>query len=610
LKTFSSKKVFVLALMVVVTQLLIACAREPEAPRSTSYIFATATPTLTPPFQAVPNITPTATPTPINPTETPLPTATLPPTPIVAPTPVKPVETVLSNNELGIAGWTDTRVSWSPDGMHYVLQIINEPDSLDFYFLIRPPASIVASYRLSRTAYNTFAWSANGQYLSYIAQDSEGNAGAVRLIDTQGSAQAPTEVFRGPCTSAGWLGADKLIATCGTNVFNLDISRKNQPENIFKLDENGRFPGAPTPLNLVARSLPSPDGKTIAVFGLQRAPANSTKPPIGEVGFLDVETRKFSVLDRNNRPVAPVEWTPDSKFLILRNITADWNVAYTFDFYLADPQKLKISQNLSKSNPDCDPVLAKQDCQGIKPSPYQTSSILFSPDSTRYLITGIKYTSRPTIGLQEQPQVFVGTTKDGKLTKLSEPSVGNKLTGTQWLSGNRYFFSTVGENGGARVFIDNKQVSVAPVLVQTKVSGIDEGGSVRLYQAPATPAPTTEPVVIIATNPPETPAPTRTPSPTSPPGTTVPANTPAISPTGSLITAVPNLLTPEATPSPRPTLPPLPTNSPTPALSAKSPVVFGYFLSPKTNWLIAIERIASAGKPVQFQLRLLPFTLK
>jgi hypothetical protein len=608
LKAVRNKKAIILVLLVVIAQILTACAQEQGAQRATAYVFLTPTPTVTPPFLAVPNITPTATATPVNPTETPLPTATLPPTPIVAPTPVKAVETLITNNEFGVSGWTDTRVNWSPNGLHYIVQIVNEPDSLDFYFLVRPPASIVTSYRLSRSAINTMLWSADGRYLSFIAQDSEGNAGPVRLIDTAGAAQTPTEIFKGPCTSANWLGKAKLIATCGTNVFSLDITLKTQPENIFKLDENGRFPGSPTPLNLVARSIPSPDGKIIAVFGLQRAPANSTKPPVGEIGFLDVETRKFSVLDRAGRPVAPVEWTPDSKALVLRNLTADWNVAYTFDFYLADPLKLKITQNLSKSNPNCDPVLTKQDCQGIKPSPYQTSSIMFSPDGTRYLITGIKYTSRPTVGLQAQEQVYLGTLKDGKITKISEQPAGSKLAGTMWLSDTRYYFSAIAENGGTRAFIDNKPVTVVPTP-EKKVSAIDEGGSVRLYQAPPENTPT-QPIVVIATNPPETPTPQRTATPLPP---TLAATSPVpneANPTAGLVTVAPNLLTPEPTVTLKPTLPPLPTNSPTPSVSAKSPVVFGYFLSPKTNWLIALERIATAGKPVQFQLRLLPFTLK
>jgi hypothetical protein len=75
------------------------------------------------------------------------------------------------------------------------------------------------------------------------------------------------------------------------------------------------------------------------------------------------------------------------------------------------------------------------------------------------------------------------------------------------------------------------------------------------------------------------------------------------------------LATPGGTALPLPTPVLLPTvkseplPSPTPKLSKDRALNYGYFVSPTGNWLISLEKI-SEDKPLQYQLRLIPFNLK
>jgi hypothetical protein len=570
----------------------------------------TATPTLDPAVSYVP---PTATP------------SAVPPTPIVAPTPLVPKETLVTADDLGISNWGDTQISWSPTGNQFLLQAANPNDPLSFYFLIRPPSSVVASYKLSRGVFSTFAWSPDNRYLSFIQQDADGNAGPVKLIDTQGAAYQPIELFRGPCTSAVWLTEGKLLATCGNVIYSLtvDPTTKTAPENIFKLDEQGRLPGSPVGLTLIARAMPSPDGKTLAVFGLQTALAG--KVPVGEIGFLDLQTKKFSVLDRNDRPVAPVDWTPDSKNLILRNLTADWTVSYTFDFYLASLDKLKVTTNLTKSNPKCDPILGKPDCQGVQASTFQTSRIVFAPDGNRFFVTGLRYVPRANVGLQTAERILSGSLSDGKLTQVVEQAAGGKIVGLTWLPNGHYFYSYVLDTGGAKAFYDNKSVTLGPT---------------QAFPTPTptvAPSPTPSPTVLAtatAAPTPEAPATTKagieggsvfalgiaalqtvTTTTTSATTPTPSPNTgiePVRSPTPNASAGPTENTTPTAIPStltPLPTQKPVPIAPPPPRVSKDKPLIYGFYASPTGNWIASVERV-SDDKVVQFQLRMLPFNQK
>ncbi|NWJ48772.1 MAG: hypothetical protein HXX08_23180 [Chloroflexi bacterium] len=596
-------------LTLVLLILLAACGSESSG--SPGFSFQTPTPTVLPPFAAASNLTPTPDLQANNGASVAPPTATpttVPPTPIVPPTPTAPREATLSGDDLGIAEWSDTQISWSPNGTMFLLQAGSPNNPLAFYFLVRPPASVVASYKLSRSAFSTFQWSPDNRYLSYIQQDADGGAGAVKLIDTEGIAYQALELFKGPCTGAQWVGSGKVVAACGNAVYLLDTSGKNAPESIFKLDEQGRFPGSPIALSLVARALPSPDGKSVAMFGLQTS--LSAKTPIGEIGFLNLETRKFDVLDRNDRPVAPVDWTPDSKYLILRNLTSDWTVSYTYDFYLADPAKLKIARNLTKSNPNCDPVLGKLGCQGVQASTAQTSNIFFAPDGNHFLTTALRYVPRPNVGLQTAERILSGTVSDGKLTQLVENAAGGKVVSLMWLPGGHYFYSFVPEGGGARLFLDGKPLTVSaiqpkPTATPTLNSSLLEG-SVYGFQVQTS----TSASASTTASPAATPAPTNAASPAP---TTTGSVTPA--PSSNIVTVVVttssgSALTPLAPDlTPLPTLKPIPTPTTAPKVSKDKPLLFGYYASPTGNWVISLEKISDT-RAAQYQIRLIPASLK
>jgi len=625
---FRNRLVALVVVLAVLAQLVVACGGE-DSPGPTLSGIQTATSTVTPPFAAAAAMT--ATPTLdlavsyVPPTSS---STAVPPTPIVAPTPLVPKETLLTADDLGISTWGDTQISWSPTGNQFLLQAANPNDPLSFYFLIRPPSSVVASYKLSRSVFGTFAWSPDNRYLSFIQQDADGNAGPVKLIDTQGAAYQPIELFKGPCTSAVWLTGAKLLATCGNVIYSLtvDPTNKTAPENIFKLDEQGRLPGSPVALTLIARAMPSPDGKTLAVFGLQTALAG--KVPVGEIGFLDLQSKKFSVLDRNDRPVAPVDWTPDSKNLILRNLTADWTVSYTFDFYLASLDKLKVTTNLTKSNPKCDPILGKPECQGVQASIFQTSRIVFAPDGNRYFVTGLRYVPRANVGLQTAERILSGTLSDGKLTQVVEQAAGGKIVGLTWLPNGHYFYSYVLDTGGAKAFYDNKAVTLGPAQ------------SFPTPTPTVAPSPSPSPTVLATTTAaptPEPPAPTtkagvdgsvfalgvpalQTVTTTAASTTTVAALTPTPSPNTGIEpvrspspaasvspTENPTAILPTLTPLPTQKPQPLPT--PAPRVSKEKPLIYGFYASPTGNWIASVERV-SDDKVVQFQLRMLPFNQK
>ncbi len=380
----------------------------------------------------------------------------VPPTPVLVPTPTSPAEGVLGVEDLGITAWTDTEISWSPTGDQFLLHVLKGEELADFYFLVRPPASPTASFKLSRTTSSSFAWSPDGRYLSFIFYDGEGNPGPVQLIDSRAPAVRAKEIFKGPCTSAAWINNLKLVAACGQVLFEMGVEGA-QPELRYKL-ENNRFPGSPMELSLIARAQPSPDGNTLALYGLSR---QKNAIPLGEIAFLNLKTGKLSLLNRENRPVAIVDWTPDSKYLILRNLTEDWAVPYTFDFYLADPVKLRISQNLTRTNDKCDPILGpKAECQGLNPSPFQAQRILFGPEGGQFLFTGIRFVIQPNISIETVERVVLGRVAGGKLEKPLEVPTGDKIVGATWLPNNHYFFSRLPQVGPAVAVLDGQTVNL------------------------------------------------------------------------------------------------------------------------------------------------------
>jgi WD40 repeat protein len=643
------KRYFSLFLILVLTLsgLLAACGEEaPAATPDYSRILTPADevkPTATPPFQAAPNITPSPTTEP-TPTPNPLATPTLVPnTPILKPTPGTPSEEVVTSDELGVTTWSDTEILWSPKGDIFLLHILRENADGDLYYLVRPPDSVQGGFRLPRSVFASMSWSPDGRYLSYIAKEGDSAAGPVRVIDVQDDPSRERRAFAGPCTAVNWLANGKLVAACGLAVYLLDDeleanARTDAPEIMYKL-ENSRFEGNDAELSLIFNALPSPDGNLIALFGLRRVRTNNL--PVGEIAFFNVANKKASTLDRNNRPITMVDWTPDSKLLVLRNITSDWAVPNTIDFYGADPATLKISQNLTKTNDKCDPVLAaKPDCQGTQPSTMQSNRLVFAPDGKRYFYTTIRYVSRPGVALSSADRLYSRqNTATAKAEQIVETAPGESIKGLTFLPNGRYFYSvaTTGETS-AKALLDGRAIGVgrnnpapttgagtrtpAPTKSGTG-NGAVSGFSLEVSQqlttttaAATTAAPaTTPPVTTAAPSTTQAPATTQAvttvaPSPTA--GSPAPTSTPL--PQGTSLLRF-DTATAEArntpTVAPRePTNTPRATTAASPTPDNRFPRAAAFYMSPMGNWIIAVERIAPTDKAVQFQLRLVPYTLR
>ncbi|HEX2915766.1 MAG TPA: WD40 repeat domain-containing protein [Chloroflexia bacterium] len=621
------------ALLLLTLSLLTACGQELRATPGYTPIASnidSLPATVTPPFQAATNITPEPTQADNTaPAEVPSPTSTtIPFTPVIKPTPSTPTEGALTSDDLGIGSWSDTEVSWSPDGEIFLLHILQEGSDGDFYYLVRPPDSVQSSFKLPRSVFGTLSWSPNGRYLSYIERESDGNPGPVQVIDTAKAVTQSRRIFAGPCTAANWLPAGKLLATCGLAVYQFDLDGQGDsitnpaPETVFKLDNN-RFPGSDVDLSLLFNALPSPDGTNLAMYGLRK---QKGAIPLGEIAFYNISTKKLTILDRNNRPVTMVDWTPDSKYLILRNLTGDWAVPYTFDFYLADPGTLKITQNLTKSNPRCDPVLgASVDCQGKNPSTMQSSRILFSPDGSRYFYVALRYVSRPNAPIATAERLYSGKI-GGKIEQVVETTPGERLLGLTWLPNGHYFYSIGQGTGAAKATIDGKNLDVgskgAKVAPETTKAGLgsNSGFGFPLQQQPASPSPAPTTIVPVpATTAPPPPAATSaapdSPAPaTTAPETPAPPAPPTVTPTsGPRGTSLLGFDT--ATAQARTVAPAPPTRAPvrlepTPTPSPKYPLSVSYFMAPSGNWILAVDRVAAADKAVQFRVRLLPYTLK
>lgn len=650
-------------ILLLISLVLAACGDSPKpTPDYSSALTPIASrPTVTPPYLPATNITPeptgvaSAAPVALAPTPTSAAPTAVPPTPLLIPTPSSPTEGVLTADSLGITGWTDTEINWSPTGDQFVLHTLRGEDQFDFYFLVRPPASPTASFKLSRTVYGSIVWSPDGRYISYIDQDAEGNPGPVRVIDTVNGLTQPRELFKGPCTNAAWLSASKVVAACGQAVYvlNPEVESNPSPDVLYKLD-GGRFPGSTMDLNLIVRALPSPDGAMVAMYGLAK---QKSSLPLGEIAFLTVASNKLTILERNNRAVAMLDWTPDSKYLVLRNLTGDWAVPYTFDFYLADPARQRILQNLTRSNDKCDPVLgAKPECQGLQPSPYQATRLIFGPDSNRFLTTGVRYLAQPNVALETVERLSQGALSGGKQDKPLELASGERVVGLTWLPNGHYFYSRSPLKGPAQAVLDgqvvtlnspalnalvksgtpqaNKTTSTSPrpTVTGTRIASADQGfnanntddteiannntavtpGSLGTPPgSPSIPALSPTPTGNAA-------APAGTPAPTQPiVFPTVPTQSVSFPGAGSTITPagtqIINIYT--ATPEPRSPTPasrpsPTPKASVTPRPDTVQLRPIGFYASPPGNWVISLERIASNDKSVQFQIRLIPFSLK
>jgi hypothetical protein len=328
----------------------------------------------------------------------------------------------------------------------------------------------------------------------------------------------------------------------------------------------------------------------------------------------------------------------------------DWAVAYTFDFYLADPTKQRIMQNLTRSNDKCDPVLGpKPECQGLQPAPYQVGRVLFAPDGNRYLFTGVRYIAQPNVALDTVERIASGALSGGKAEKPVELASNEKIVGATWLPNGHYFYSRSPLRGPAQPILDGqpanlksnglstptkpsgtttaKAVSQKPSgsVSVTRTTGITKTVSSNLVPefegTPSTfltPSPTTDNITRLAPilpTPPGTPAPTPTATlPTSPTATApiiFPSVTSTIVPSGTqliqIYTATSESRSPTVTPT-RPTATPKPSVSPTPSTPSLSPV--GFYASPMGNWIISLERIGDTDKSVQFQIRLIPFSVK
>ena len=632
--------------------------------------------TVTPPFQANTNITPLPTDTPTTPGQPTATTSPVPATPIIKPTPAVPTEGSLTSDDLGTGAWSDTEVLWSPTGDVFLLHVLREGADSDFYYIVRPPDSIQGSFKLSRAVYGSMSWSSDGRYLLYIEKDADSQAGAVKVIDLQRDASHDRKLIAGPCTGAAWLSASKVVATCGLAVYNLTADSQNDtPEILFKL-ENNRFPGTQVDLSLLFQALPSPNGQTLAIFGVRR---QKSATPVGDIAFYNLASKKLDILERNNRPVTMVDWTPDSKYLILRNLTGDASSAYTFDYYLADPSSLKITQNLTKSNDKCDPVLgAKPECQGQQPPTVQSNRVLFAPDGQRYFFSGLRLVARPNAPLASAERLSSGKL-GAKSEQLVETAPGERISGLTWLPGGHYFYSIGFGSAAPKAILDGKSVEVkgGKVVVGPKTTPAPTKAGVgslngfglpdQAVTTPPVPATTQPPAIPTSTQAAPLPtAPVSSPSPATPqappPANTTSATTQAASPSPTLLivnsvapsvsasapvspstteTALPSPVasppTITTTPVPRGTSllgfdtataqagktapPPIPVIPPTPApVTAKTtdisptasqyPKPAAYSLSPTGNWLVVIERVAGSDKGVQFQVRLVPFSLK
>lgn len=666
-----------LAGLLLLLGLLTACGTEQRPTPDYSTILtpqqgANFTPTVTAPFRAASITTPAGTtiaqPTPtaglidtpqIDPTETAATTDQSTPenTPIIKPTPVIPTDGMLTSDDLGIGTWSDSDISWAPTGDVFILHILRENTDGDFYYMIRPPDSVIGSFKLPRDLAASMVWSPDGRYLAYIEKDPATSAGPVILIDSQRDTTRNKQIFAGPCTNVTWQAPGKLVAACGLAVYLLSTEQDGaQPETLYRLD-NGRFPNSNIDLGLIYTAVPSPDGNSLAIFALRR---QKGPIPIGEVGFYNLNTKKVTILDRKDRPITVVDWTPDSRYLVLRNLVGgDWLAAYTFDFYLADPQSLQITKNLTRSNDKCDPVLGpKPECQGAAASaaPVQSQRVIFAPDGDHYFFSGLRYGVTAGAPLSSAERLTSATISGGNLAQILETKAGERVMGLTWLPNGHYFYSVGLGDLAAQAFLDGKPLQVptrglpvptatpGPTPTKKPGSGSLEGFSLSLQSltplpeegpaATTAPAPaattapaqpqqvaTTAPVVTTAPPAQTTPAAPTTPPvpPTTPPGSQpTPAPTATPLPNGtSLLTF--DTVTAQArvtpTPFPTPVIYPTPViNTPTPAPTATpAPVVprpVAYYISPSGNWLLAVDRIATPDKTVQFQVRLLPFTVK
>jgi hypothetical protein len=115
------------------------------------------------------------------------------------------------------------------------------------------------------------------------------------------------------------------------------------------------------------------------------------------VAALDVSSGEVTLLADG---AGSVGWSPDGRWITLKNVSGDWGPEYTYDFYRGDPATGELI-NLTRSNPDFDPLLDGYD--HFQPGTYQVFSLDWGPEG-RYLYTVQDY-GLGNAGVQDRPAV-------------------------------------------------------------------------------------------------------------------------------------------------------------------------------------------------------------
>jgi len=320
----------------------------------------------------------------------------------------------VAGNEIEIAGLpaaypAELRVSWSPDG-----------DELAIYGLW--------GLEYPRTT---------GLWVVPMDADGPGEALAVIAPVTVRSTRYHND---GAVASAAWLaGRPHLAYVYYGNAWAVIPEAAGNVENHRMLTDLALNPLPRTQgsesFDEVVSATGSPDGVYLAL----ELACNCASPWSG-VGVVNVESGEVRLLVDGGRPVG---WSPDRK-IVLQNVTGDYAIGYTYDFYTVDPADGTLT-NLTRSNPDLDPLVDGWD--NYVPAAYETFRLAWGPDgqyivSTRHFLGEDASTLPPALGFavygapgtlieehfgsQEAWYVFPAWLPDGKVGYLeAEPVFPN-----------------------------------------------------------------------------------------------------------------------------------------------------------------------------------------